>query len=242
MTRPTAVLCPRATGRGSWRSALSKLQIVLLFAVMLPQISWAVAKPYRLLFVISDQWKDPRSFLVSGGGEFQTTVTMLKSWGVPFDILRLDHTLLDPNQFTDFSGRAKYGAILWDVPGDNLSANDRAIVEDAVLGLHISLIAMGNRVQQPFIQELLGIRYKNQHMNSAHPLVKGDSFLLRGVNSDLRTQGPDVRAMPRVQVELNGAEVLAAAADMPQVTERKISDDTRAIWIGGDIDQMLLYQ
>ena len=221
---------------------MSKLKIALLLAVMLPQISWAAAKPYRLLFVISDQWKDPRSFLVSGGGEFQTTVTMLKSWGVPFDILRLDHTLLDPNQFTDFSGRAKYGAILWDVPGDNLSASDHAIVEDAVLRLHISVIAMGDRVQQPCMQELLGIRYKNRHMNSAHPRVKGDSFLLRGVNSDLRTQGPDVRAMQRVQVELNGAEVLAAAADMPQVTERKINDDTRAIWIGGDIDQMLLYQ
>src|SRR5215475_1869816 len=242
MTRPTAVLCPRATGRGSWRSALSKLQIVLLFAVMLPQISWAVAKPYRLLFVISNQWKDPRSFLVTGGGEFQTAVTMLKYWGVPFDIVRLDQTLLDANQFTDFSGRPKYGAILWDVPGESLSASDQAVVEEAVLKLHISLIAIGDRVQQPVIQKLMGISYRNEHMNSAHPLSKGDSFLLRGVSSDLLTQGPDLRAMQRVQVELNGAQVLAEAGGMPQVTERTISDDTRAIWIGGDIDQMLLYQ
>jgi hypothetical protein len=221
---------------------LSKLKIALVVAVMLPQVSWAAAKPYRLLLVIANQWKDPRSFLVSGGGEFQTMVTMFKSWSVPFDIMRLDQTLLDPNQFTDFSGQSKYGAILWDVPGDNLSVSDQAIVEDAVMKLHISLIAIGDRVQQPVIQKLLGIRYKNQHMNSAHPLVKGDSFLLRGLNSDLRTQGPDVRAMERVQVEVQGAEVLADAGGMSQVTERKISDDTRAIWIGGDIDQMLLYQ
>jgi len=221
---------------------LSKLKIALVVAVMLPQISWAAARPYRLLLVISNQWKDPRSFLVSGGGEFQTMVTMFKSWGVPFDIMRLDQTLLDPNQFTDFLGQAKYGAILWDVPGDNLSASDQAIVEDTVVKLHISLIAIGDRVQQPVIQKLLGIRYKNEHMNSAHPLVRGDSFLLRGLSSDLRTQGPDVRAMERVQVELQGAEILADAGGTPQVTERKISDDTRAIWIGGDIDQLLLYQ
>jgi len=167
---------------------------------------------------------------------------MLKSWGVPFDIVRLDQTLLDANQFTDFSGRAKYGAILWDVPGESLSASDQAVVEEAVLKLHISLIAIGDRVQQPVIQKLMGISYKNAHMNSAHPLAKGDSFLLRGLSSDLLTQGPDLRAMQRVQVELNGAQVLAEAGGMPQVTERTISDDTRAIWIGGDIDQMLLYQ
>src|SRR5262249_43565186 len=147
MTQPTAVLSPRARRRGSWSFALSKLKIVLLFAVVLPQISSAAAKPYRLLFVISNQWKDPRSFLVSGGGEFQTAITMLKSWGVPFDILRLDQTLLDANQFTDFSGRAKYGAILWDVPGDSLSGSDQAAVEEAVLKLHISLIAIGDRLQ-----------------------------------------------------------------------------------------------
>ena len=76
-------------------------------------------KPYRVLLVISDQWKDPRSFLVSGGGEFQTMVTLFKSWGIPFDILRLDQTIMDPSHFADFHGRARYGAILWDAPGDD---------------------------------------------------------------------------------------------------------------------------
>jgi hypothetical protein len=218
------------------------LKIAVLLALMLPQMSWAVAKPYRLLFVISKQWNDPRSFLVSGGGEFQTTVTMLKSWGVPFDILRLDQMPLDINEFTDFAGRAKYGAILWDVPGDNLTATDQAILEDAVLRLHISLIAIGDRIQQPVVQRLLGLHYKNEHMNSAHPMVKGNTFLLRGLNSDLRTQGPEVIAMQRVQVNVENAEILAEAGGMPQVSERKVAEDTRAIWIGGDIDQMLLYQ
>jgi len=214
----------------------------LLLAAIIPQTAAAQLKPYRVLIVIADQWKDPRSFLVSGGGEFQTIVTMFKSWGIPFDILRLDQTLLDPNHFTAFSGQAKYGAILWDVPEDSLSQSDQALVANAVEKLHISLIAVGDRARQPEIQKLLGIRYHGEHMNSVHAMVKGDSYVLRGLPPDLRSQGPDVISMRRVQVEITDAKVLAEAGGAPQVTERQISDDTRAIWIGGDIDQMLLYQ
>src|ERR1044071_8908268 len=125
--------------------------IVTLICVI-PPLAAAQLKPYRVLIVLSDQWKDPRSFLVSGGGEFQTIVTMFKSWGIPFDILRLDQTIMDPSHFTNFDGSAKYGAILWDVPGNTVSAADQALVADAVEKLHISLIAIGNRVQQPEIQ------------------------------------------------------------------------------------------
>ncbi len=215
--------------------------IVFLLTATLPLRAAEQLKPYRVLIVISDQWKDPRSFLVSGGGEFQTIVTMFKSWGIPFDILRLDQTLMDPSHFADFAGKARYGAILWDVPGE-VSTADQALVTDAVEKLHISLIAIGNRVRQPAIQRLLGIRYKSEHMNSAHPLVKGESFVLRGLGPDLRQQGPDVIAMGRVQVDLTDAKLLADAAGAPQVTEREVDKDTRAIWIGGDSDQMLLYQ
>src|SRR5579863_4056597 len=110
-----------------------KVRLIVLLLIVIPRVSpgqtaatqW---KPYRVLIVISDQWKDPRSFLVSGGGEFQTIVTMFKSWGIPFDILRLDQTLMDPSHFTDFSGRPRYGAILWDVPGENISDTDQALL------------------------------------------------------------------------------------------------------------------
>ena len=219
-----------------------KLAFIPLFLVVFSICCTAQIKPYRVLLVIGDQWKDPRSFLVSGGGEFQTMVTLFKSWGIPFDILRLDQTIMDPNQFTDFDGQARYGAILWDVPGNSLSASDQALVADAVEKLHISLIAIGDRVQQPEIQRLLGIRYKGNYMHSSHQIVQGDSFLLRGLGPDLRQTGPNAITMHRVQVELAGAQALANSGGMPEITERQISDDTRAIWIGGDIDQMLLYQ
>lgn len=232
---------------------MSRVRCMLyLFLVIMVLPAWVFAartnafassqlKPYRVLIVISDQWKDPRSFLVSGGGEFQTIVTMFKSWGIPFDILRLDQTLMDPSHFTDFSGKPRYGAILWDVP-DEISDTDQALVSDAVRKLHISLIAVGDRVQQPAVQQLLGIHYKSEHMNSAHAVITDASFVLRGLPADLRQQGPDAIALRRVQVDVNDAKVLAEAGGMPQITEREIANDTRAIWIGGDIDQMLLYQ
>src|ERR1700733_12299808 len=105
------------------KTTLDLFCLLLLLAFPLPGA--AQTKPYRVLLVISKQWKDPRSFLVSGGGEFQTMVTLFKSWGIPFDILRLDQVLMDPSHFADFAGRARYGAILWDVPGD-VSVADQA--------------------------------------------------------------------------------------------------------------------
>ena len=98
---------------------------------------------------------------------------------------------MDPNQFTDFNGHPRYGAILWDVPGNSLSSSDQALVADAVEKLHISLIAFGDRIQQPEIQRLLGVRYKGSYMHSSHQIVvAGDSFLLRGLGPDLRENGP----------------------------------------------------
>ncbi len=222
-------------------SKVAKQAFVVLLFFFLSTFCSAQVKPYRVLLIIGDQWKDPRSFLVSGG-EFQTFVTMFKSWGIPFDILRLDQTLMDPSHFTYFDGSARYGAILWDVPGNSVSANDQALVAQAVEKLHISLIAMGDRVQQPEIQRLLGIHYKGNYMHSSHQMVEGESFLLRGLGPDLRQQGPNMITMHRVQVDLAGARTLASSGGMPEITEREVSDDTRAIWIGGDIEQMLLFQ
>jgi hypothetical protein len=221
------------------KETLSLLFVVLLLSF--PLHGAVQTKPYRVLLVISNQWKDPRSFLVSGGGEFQTTVTLFKSWGIPFDILRLDQVLLDPNQFTDFEGRPRYGAIIWDAP-DPISSSDEDLLANAVEKQHISLIVLGDRLQPPVIQRLLGIRYKGSWMNSAHPMVTSRSFLLRGLPDDLRTDGLRVVAMQRPQVNLLQAQPLATAGGIPQITERDLGSDTRAIWIGGDLEYMLLYQ
>jgi hypothetical protein len=228
--------------RAPVRSRIFRFLLGLGFLLMLRGLPCdAQVKPYRVLLVISDQWKDPRSFVVSGNGEFQTIVTMFKSWGIPFDILRLDQTIMDASHFADFRGNPRYGAIVWDAPAP-ISKSDEALLREAVEKLYTSLIAIGDRIQQPEIQRLLGIHYRGEHMHSSHPIVQGESFLLRGLGPDLRTLGPDEITMQRQQVDLVEARALAKAGGVPAITEREIAVDTRAIWIGGDVDKMLLYQ
>lgn len=65
--------------------------------------------PYRFLLVISDQWKDPASYLIDGEGEFQVVATLLKTWGLPVEILRLDEQALDRYHLFDRDGRPRYG-------------------------------------------------------------------------------------------------------------------------------------
>jgi hypothetical protein len=124
---------------------------------------------------------------------FALIVSVLSISGIPFDILRLDQVLMDPNQFTDFDGRPRYGAIIWDAP-DPISSSDEELLAAAVEKLHTSLIVVGDCLQPPVIQRLLGIRYKGSWMHSAHPMVTGQSFIVRGLPDDLRTDGPRVVA------------------------------------------------
>ena len=220
---------------------IRRFLLISFFLVSMSLYGLAEVKPYRVLLVISDQWKDPRSFLVSGGGEFQTMVTLFKSGESPS--IFCDSTR--PSWIRVISRTSGESLVTGRLSGTRLvkfPISDGTLIRDAVERLHISLVAVGNRVQQPEIQRLLGIRYKAEHMHSSHPTADGPSFILRGLPADLHEQGPAAVAMRRVQVDLAEAHALATAAGMPQITTRELADDTRAIWIGGDVDQMLLYQ
>ncbi|MGB2866934.1 MAG: hypothetical protein WBD36_00660, partial [Bacteroidota bacterium] len=76
-----------------------------------------VVKPYRVLVIIGDQWTDPQSYNIDTrrvkGGEFIDVVTMLKIWGVPFDVLRLDQQRLQINRFLNGEAEPNYGCIVW---------------------------------------------------------------------------------------------------------------------------------
>ncbi|OHB79794.1 MAG: hypothetical protein A2Z25_03585 [Planctomycetes bacterium RBG_16_55_9] len=61
----------------------------------------AASRPYRVLVIIGDQWGDPGSYNIDGPSrfrgktresarDFRDVITMLKIWGISFDILRLD--------------------------------------------------------------------------------------------------------------------------------------------------------
>ena len=40
---------------------------------------------------------------------------LLKSWGIPYDVVRLDQQFLDRHMFLDMQGEPMYGTIIWDV-------------------------------------------------------------------------------------------------------------------------------
>ena len=111
--------------------------LILLWTIHVSGYSYSAiskdVKPFRVLLVIGDQWEDPASFVVDmprAPGEklnyddkenhmhtwdFHNIVLLLKSWGIPFDIVRLDQQILNRYMFLDMDGNPKYGTIIWDV-------------------------------------------------------------------------------------------------------------------------------
>jgi len=59
-----------------------RLAALLTMALALQGLARAQAPlPYRFLLVIGDQWKDPSSYIIEDGGEFQIMAALLKSGG-----------------------------------------------------------------------------------------------------------------------------------------------------------------
>jgi hypothetical protein len=224
------------------RFACSLLLILEMIVLAATSALAQNVKPYRVLLIISNQWKDPGSFLVAGGGEFQTIVILFKSWGIPFDVLRLDQQAMDPNHFTDMRGRPRFGAILWDADtAGRILPQDFGPLADAVEKKGISFIAIGNRIKEKPVQDILGIRYQGELPNASHVSASAEnSFLLRGLDPDLEMGGPNLPSLECVQVVPERARVLARQGDMAAITERELGQETRAIWIGGDVEKMFL--
>ena len=128
-------------------------------------------KPYKVALVIGDQWDDPMSSLVTVPGkndpdkfsisytseDFSSLVIMLKSWGVPFEIIRLDQQFLSINHFTGPDGKPEVGCIIWDVnPDAELLPQRYEVLAEAVNNYGISLIGLFDRIQQPADGQILG--------------------------------------------------------------------------------------
>lgn len=218
-------------------------------------------RPNRILLVIGDQWDDPAGTLIREGNEFHELASLLKHWGLPFDIVRLDQQKLDRNLFLGFTGEPRYGTILWDADPAEFPDQNLKWLAEAVEQHHIGLVAVSNRIHHPVLESLLGLRYLGYYSISA-PIVPElpEDYLLRGLANPLDTNddprieltakgvmgakspwqfGP---AKKRVQVVNAGARVLATQGGMPQITEREVRPGVHAIWIGGDYLQFLHYQ
>ncbi|MBA7684920.1 hypothetical protein ES703_93333 [subsurface metagenome] len=152
---------------------MALLSLVLLLATA---ASGAIAgkpsrpapRPYRVLVVIGEQWDDPGSYSIDGqtrfGGrtresdtDFRDVITMLKIWGIPFDILRLDQQRLQINRFLNGIAEPNYGCLIWMADPDQLegfSANYET-VRRAVEEYGMSLIVLFDNVAAPELSDLL---------------------------------------------------------------------------------------
>jgi len=217
-------------------------------------------KPNKVLVIIGDQWADPNSEIIDGptaegpqvsyvkpasfgarsGEPFWRLVAFLKTYSIPFDILRLDQANLYLNYFLDHNLRPAYGAIIWDVDQDAVPPRHYEVLAQAVNEHGLSLIALYDSIKEPVIQELLGLQWarKYYHGDDAPYRVDGEHFITRGLKDAYtppRNHGNN--DMPLVTVK--DATVLASQGDGPAITVREIAGKASAIWIGGEANRTL---
>lgn len=226
------------------------------------------AKPFRVLVVIGDQWEDPAGFMVTrpapsgeyagyyqypevpGPDDFHQLMILLKSWGIPFDVIRLNQQFLDRYMFLDMDGKPAYGTIIWDVnQSDKLLHSDRSIIQEMVTDYGIGLIALSDRISLAGIQSLLGLKYIGSWESDEEMKTTGNHFLTKGLQSPFVLD--EVRGntlyydshMNRQQVEVaNGTEVLITQGSWPQATARTLKQGGHTVWIGGDYNNMFKFQ
>jgi hypothetical protein len=214
-------------------------------------LSRTTPRPYRVLVVIGDQWDDPGSYNIDDrsrygdrsrepGKDFRDVITMLKVWGVPFDILRLDQQRLQINRFLDGIAKPNYSCLIWMADPDRLegfSANYET-VRRAVEEYGMSLIALFGHIATPELSGLLGVDYhgvsdRPSKSTNAALTISGEHFITAGsvgtvVQAETQSELRIVRCTARPDTV-----VLGTIGEYPQVVARDISDETKAVWIGG---------
>ena len=117
--------------------------------------------------IIGDQWTDPMSYNIDPfrvkDEDFLDVVTMLKIWGVPFDIFRLDEQRLQINRFLDYAAKPAYGCVIWMADPDKLSgmSANYETLQRAVNEYGISMIALFDYIKTDPVADLVGIRYSD---------------------------------------------------------------------------------
>ncbi len=188
--------------------------------------------PYRFLLVISDQWKDPASYVVEDGGEFQTLVALLKSWGLPFDILRLDQQRLDKYHVLERDGRPRYGTIIWDAGPAQLEGKGLALIPELVREHGVSLVVMGDAVAAPEISALAGVRYVSEFISTDTLRLAGEHFINRGLDGREKDFLPAGAYWPGYKVTAADSSVVMRRGPHPFLTARPAEAGGRVAWLG----------
>jgi hypothetical protein len=230
-----------------------------------PENSVLGSRPYRVLIIIGDQWTDPQSYAIDGrrvkGEDFLDVVNMLKVWGVPFDILRLDQQRLQINRFLDGEAKPNYSCIIWMADPEKLSgaSADYKTLKKAVNEYGISLLAMFDYIANEQIASQVGVNYQGvEDVKTGRDgdkfLFTGDHFISRNAKGislpdsmQLGKETEDGKESETTSIGMikcsvaEGSIVLASVGDMPQAVVKEINGDTKAIWIGGGRDWFRKY-
>ena len=148
-------------------------------------------QPFRVALVIGDQWQDPMSSIITAENasiDFHQITMLLTSWGIPFDIIRLDQQYLNRHMFLDSQSQPQYSVILWLVnDSDQLWHPDLEILTEMVQTFGISFVAFFDYIKEPLIQKMLGIKFigawptqdmieiAQEHFNSKHAKSPGQT-------------------------------------------------------------------
>jgi len=225
---------------------------------------------FRVAVIIGDQWKDPMNYLVTrpeatgpltdypeeadysgyanspevpGPVDFYNLTIMLKSWGIPFDVIRLDQQFLSRSMFIKANGEPRYGTIIWDVnQSDSLLHPDYQVIDHMVREEGVGVIALSDRIWQPEIQSLLGLEYQGSWMSNANMEVVEEHFLTENLESPLDHTDGSTSHKQRMQVNAKEAKILVRQGKYPQVTTRKFPSGAHTVWIGSDHNRMFSYQ
>jgi peptidoglycan/xylan/chitin deacetylase (PgdA/CDA1 family) len=194
----------------------------------------SAAPPYRFLLVIGDQWEDDSSYLIERPGDVQVLAALLKTWGLPFDVLRLDQQRLDAYHLLDRDGRPRYGTIVWDAGPESLKGKDLALL-NTLSAMGVSLVALGDTVAAPEVAALAGVRYVSEYKSQEALSFQGAHFVTRGLES----RGGELIAgggysLAGTNAATSGATVLARRAAVPYLAVNTLPGGSRVVWLGAE--------
>jgi hypothetical protein len=233
---------------------LSLLLVVAVSDAIAGNSSRSALRPYRVLVIIGNQWNDPGSYRIDeqtqlsgrrseSNKDFRDVITMLKIWGIPFDILRLDQQRLQINRFLNGIAEPNYSCLIWMADPNCLegfSANYET-VRRAVEEYGISLIALFDHITTPELSGILGVNCRGisvqKSMNTNAELkISRKHFITTGtVGKVVNAETESGLRVVRCTVS-SSTIVLGTIGKYPQLVVRDISDETKAVWIGGDRD------
>jgi hypothetical protein len=88
----------------------------------------------------------------------------LKSWGLPFDVLRFDQQRVD-RYLLDQDGRPRYGTIIWDAGPGDYGGKGLEVAAGLVRKNGLGLLVVGDGAATPEIATLPGVRVESDFIS-----------------------------------------------------------------------------